>query len=188
MWLLQPICQVAYFVADAVAAAQRHSRTFGSGPFFVFEHVPYKRNIHRGVEREFDHTTVIGQWGGVMVEFMQQHNHGPSMCHDMYPRGSGRWGIHHVALVVDDVESTRLTLEAHGLPTVCEFHTTLDIPCFFADGLDTYGHFVEYYPRVPLLIHVHEMVANAAKGFDGSNPIRQLTADMLAPHAQHQSL
>jgi len=74
MWLLQPICQVAYFVADAVAAARRHSRTFGSGPFFVFEHVPYKLNIHRGVEREFDHTTVIGQWGGVMVEFMQQHN------------------------------------------------------------------------------------------------------------------
>jgi hypothetical protein len=57
----------------------------------------------------------------------------------------------------------------------------LDIPCFFADGLDTYGHFVEYYPRVPLLVHVHEMVANAAKGFDGTNPIRQLTADMIAP-------
>jgi hypothetical protein len=174
-----PIRQIAYFTEDAVAAAERHTRIHGSGPFFVFEHVPYKRNLHRGVEREFDHTSVIGEWGNIQVEFMQQHNSGPSMCRDMYPEGSGRTGIHHVALIVEDLAATRRSLEEQGFPTVCEFHTTLDIPCYFADAIETCGHFIEYYPRVPLLLRIHDMVRAASRGFDGRNPIRRMTLDML---------
>jgi hypothetical protein len=35
-----PVRQIAFFVADVVAAARRHSAIFGSGPFYVAEHIP----------------------------------------------------------------------------------------------------------------------------------------------------
>ena len=87
-----PIRQIAYFGTDVRAAALRHSQTYGSGPFFVAEHIPLRRAVHRGVERTLDHSSAYGQWGGVMVEFVQQNNPGPSAFHDMYPEGSGHSG------------------------------------------------------------------------------------------------
>jgi hypothetical protein len=169
--LHRPIRQIAYYVADAAEAAARHSHTFGSGPFFVVEHVPYVRCIHRGVERAFDHTTALGQWGELMIEFVQLHSTGPSVCHDMYPEGSDRWGIHHVALIVDDLEVTRRELEDGGFPTVCEL-TTEHICAYYADAVRTHGHFIEYYRRGPFILNFYGMVADAAKDFDGTSPVR----------------
>ena len=100
-----PIRQVAYFGTDVRAAALRHSQIHGSGPFFVAEHIPLRRALHRGVERTLDHSSAYGQWGALMIEFVQQNNPGPSAFHDMYPEGSGRGGIHHVALFVPDLQA-----------------------------------------------------------------------------------
>ena len=40
--------QVAYFVPDVVAAARRHASLFGSGPYYVAEHIPLTLCEHRG--------------------------------------------------------------------------------------------------------------------------------------------
>ena len=44
------------------------------------------------------------------MRFVQQHNPDPSAMHDLYPYGSGRSGIHHVALWVDDLQAS---IKAH---------------------------------------------------------------------------
>ncbi|MFD2136543.1 hypothetical protein ACFSLT_18030 [Novosphingobium resinovorum] len=85
-----PIRQIAYFVPDVRAAARAHSAAFGSGPYYVADHIALTRAVHRGVERELDHSSAYGQWGEVMIEFCQQNNPGPSAFHDLYPEGSGR--------------------------------------------------------------------------------------------------
>ena len=69
-----PPRQIAYFVKDAKAAALRHHRMFGSGPYYLSENIPLARSIHRGVQRPLDHTSAYGQWGSVMIEFVQQNN------------------------------------------------------------------------------------------------------------------
>ena len=68
-----PVRQIAYFVADVRASAAAHAQQFGSGPYFVSEHIPLARSLHRGVERSLDHSSAYGQWGDVMVELVVGH-------------------------------------------------------------------------------------------------------------------
>jgi len=39
-FMKRPIRQVAYYVPDARKAAEQHAAAFGSGPYFVMDHIP----------------------------------------------------------------------------------------------------------------------------------------------------
>jgi hypothetical protein len=166
-----PIRQVAYFCSDAREAALRHHQIFGSGPFFLAEHIPLKRSVHRGVERELDHTSAYGQWGEVMIEFVQQNNRGPSVFHDLFPEGSNRYGLHHIALFVDDVDAETTRLAQEGFPTACRAEMNDGFVFAFADTTAVFGHMLELYVPVPALASFYRMVARAAQNFDGSDII-----------------
>ncbi len=91
--------QIAYAVPDAAAAAAEWAATYGAGPFFVRPHITVTNVRYRGRPAEFDHTSAYGQWGGIMVELVQDHGAGPSAVRDMYaPEESG---LHHLAFFVD---------------------------------------------------------------------------------------
>ena len=171
-----PIRQVAYFVQDARKSALRHHQTFGSGPYFVAEHIPLRLALHRGVARELDHTSAYGQWGPVMVEFVQQNNPGPSCFHDLYPEGSGREGIHHVALFVDDMKGTIARYNAAGHATALYAEMKGDgFPFAMIDMVASLGHMIELYQPLAQLAGFYAMVANAAKGWDGAEPVRTIS-------------
>ena len=169
-----PIRQIAYFGPDARAAALRHSQEFGSGPYFVAEHIPLRRAVHRGVERTLDHTSAYGQWGEVMVEFVQQNNPGPSAFHDMYPEGSGRSGVHHVALFVDDIHASIAAHNARGRETALYAEMNDGFPFAMIDARSEYGHMIELYQPLAQLTGFYGMVATAAKGWDGRDPVRTI--------------
>jgi hypothetical protein len=171
-----PIRQVAYFVADSRRAALAHSRLYGSGPYFVAEHIPLRRAVHRGVERQLDHTSAYGQWGPVMVEFVQQNNPGPSCFHDLYPEGSGRSGIHHVALFVDEVGKSIAAFNADGYETALYAEMKSDGFVFaMIDTVAAFGHMIELYQPVPQLAGFYDFVRQAAEGFDGTDPVRTIS-------------
>ena len=169
--------QVAYFVPDAVAAARDHARLFGSGPFFVAEHIPLRKALHRGREAYLDHTSAYGQWGDVMIEFVQQNNAGPSAFHDVYPEGSGRSGFHHVALIVDDLASSRRAFAGAGLTEALYAEMNDGFAFVMVDAVERHGHMIELYEGVAALTGFYAMVKNAAKGFDGTDPIRPIKFD-----------
>ena len=108
-----PVRQIAYFVPDAAAAARSHSAMFGSGPYFVAEHIPLATCRYRGQPGELDHTSAYGQWGEMMIEFVQQNNPGPSVFRDMYPK-AGQQGLHHLAIIVPQMDQVIRELEAAG--------------------------------------------------------------------------
>lgn len=108
--------QLAYKVNELEAAAATHHRRFGSGPFFVLRHVALASSHYRGVARPFDHSSAYGQWGSMMVELVVQHNAEDSALHEMFPHGSGREGLHHAALFVDDMDAAIDRFEAEGAP------------------------------------------------------------------------
>jgi catechol 2,3-dioxygenase-like lactoylglutathione lyase family enzyme len=175
--LALPIRQVAYFVPDIRTAALAHHRLFGSGPYFVADHIPLRRSLHRGVARTLDHSSAYGQWGEVMIEFVQQNNPGPSAFHDLYPEGSGASGIHHVALFVDDVREALKRMEADGFETALYAEMNDGFAFAFADTTAAYGHMIELYAPVPQLTDFYAMVAGAAADFDGTEPVRGVRFD-----------
>lgn len=167
----RPIRQVAYFCADVRAAALAHRRQFGSGPFYVADHIPLAASQYRGIERPFDHSSAYGQWGDLMIEFVQQNNSGPSALHDLYPEGSGRWGLHHVALFVDDVEGDVARLAAAGFPLAQRSVMQDGFVFAFVDTSAAYGHMIELYAPVPALTAFYAMVAEAARNWHGNDDL-----------------
>lgn len=170
-----PIRQVAYFCPDIRVAALAHHRRFGSGPYFVSENIPLRRSVHRGVERHFDHSSAYGQWGEVMIEFVQQNNPGPSAMHDLFPEGSGRYGLHHVALWVDDVDAEAARLAGEGFALAQRSEMTDGFVFAFADTSALYGHMLELYASLPALTDFYAMVADAARGWNGGDVLTTIT-------------
>ena len=76
--LSEPVVQIAYFADDAAAAARNMVERVGAGPFFLVERIQLAWGEHRGKPHKFLHSSAYGQWGDVMVEFVQQDEEGPS--------------------------------------------------------------------------------------------------------------
>ncbi len=160
---LSPVRQLAYFCADVRVAALAHHRVFGSGPYFVADNIPVADSVHRGQPHLFDHSSAYGQWGGVMIEFVQQNNPGPSAMRDLYPEGSDQWGLHHVALWVDDVDAEIARLEVDGHRLAQRSVMNDGFVFAFVDTSAAYGHMLELYSPVPSLTGFYAMVADAAR-------------------------
>ncbi|NBC88062.1 MAG: hypothetical protein GVX90_00935 [Alphaproteobacteria bacterium] len=166
--------QLAYYVPDIDQAAREHSRIFGSGPFFTFPHVPLVSSVHRGVERAFDHSSAYGQWGDLMVEFVALHSDAPSAISDVFPKGSGRYGLHHAAIWVEDLDAAITEYEARGIPLAQYSVTAFGTAFAFLDATASLGHMIELYARDEGLESFYAMVRDAARGWDGSDPVRPL--------------
>jgi hypothetical protein len=173
----QPVRQIAYCVNNVRAAALRHSALFGSGPFFAIDYhaLPV---THRDKDAIFTHSAAIGQWGSIQVELMQDNGDGPSILSDLYKKGSGRTGIHHMAIIIDDLESTVASFKKSGYSEAMRVsipHAPLN--AVFMDTVATYGHFIELYEPVPIITNIYDAVAKAAIGFDGRNPLHEAHID-----------
>lgn len=169
-----PIRQIAFFVENVRMSARAHHIAFGSGPFFVADNIPLARAVHRGVERELDHTSAYGQWGDVMVEFIQQNNPGPSPFRDLYPENSHCWGMHHVAVFVDDVDAELDRFAAQGAACALRAEMTDGFVFAFADTTASLGLFTELYAPTETLVDFYAMVAHAAKDYRGTDPIQTI--------------
>jgi hypothetical protein len=169
-----PVRQLAYKVNDLEAAARAHNRLYGSGPFFILRHVALESSTYRGTQQPFDHSSAYGQWGAVMVELVVQHNREPSALHDMFPHASGREGLHHAALFVDDLEAAIARFEAEGAPLAQLSVTATGTAFAFVDARSSLGHMLELYEPAEMLTGFYDFVAEAARGWDGSDMIREL--------------
>ncbi|MGH6787539.1 MAG: VOC family protein [Novosphingobium sp.] len=169
-----PIRQIAYFCADIREAALAHAQAFGSGPFFVIDHIPLAWSEHRGARVRHDHSSAYGQWGGVMVEFVQQHGDDPSAFHDLYPAGSARYGMHHTAAFVAALDSALAVFAQAGMPLAQLSETATGTRYAFIDASTTLGHMIELYEPSPSLTGFYALVAAAARDWDGSEALRNL--------------
>jgi hypothetical protein len=168
-----PIQQVAYYVPDARAAAKTHSANFGSGPYFVADHIPISLCRYRGKPGVFDHTSAYGQWGDVMIEFVQVHGKEPSVFSDLHPNGGP--AFHHVALIVDNLQSTMREFEAAGYKEGMYAEVVPGAGFAMMDATHELGYFIELYEPTPPLLGVYHLVKNASYNFDGTNVCRNFS-------------
>jgi Glyoxalase/Bleomycin resistance protein/Dioxygenase superfamily len=171
----RPIRQVAYFVPDVRRAAMTHHELYGSGPYFVADNIPLRVSRYRGADCPLDHTSAYGQWGEIMIEFVQQNNAGPSAFHDLYPEGSGMSGIHHVALFVENVMDEIARFNAAGHATALYAEMNDGFAFAMMDCVTTLGHMVELYVSAPQLVDFYNLVASSAKDFKGGDVLTSVT-------------
>lgn len=164
--------QLAYFVNDVRASALKMTKTLGAGPFFVLDKIQLSRCDLRGKPGDFVHTSAYGQWGDVMMELVQQDSEGPSPFRDMY--APGEEGIHHVACFVDSMQSSidEYALAGFALASRAE---TMGSEFAFIDTSATLGHMIEIYIGDERLRGFYDFVRDAARNWDGSDPIRNLS-------------
>lgn len=167
-----PFVQVAYFVADAQAAARRWAREFGAGPFFLLEHIPLENVVRRGTPATLDHTSAYGQLGNMMIELIQQHGEHPSVFRDMY--APGEYGLHHMAYFAPDFDAELARLRGLGYATAMTASTGLGPRFAFADATAELGHMLEVYEESPGMRAFYAMVAGSTQGWDGDDPVRSL--------------
>lgn len=172
MRLSSSICQVAYVVEDVRSAAHAHHQLFGTGPFWVVDHLPCPVARHRGIESTFDHSAAYGQWGDVMIEFMQQHDASPSAVRDMY--AAGRGGFHHVAMIVDNLMGAYASLTSAGFEEAQYYALKNGFEAYMFDARKQYGHFIEVYEGGVGLNDLYDLVRQSAIDFDGHDLIRDL--------------
>ena len=169
MFKLGPPKQIAYAVPDAFEAAQRWSKDFGAGPFFIAEHIAVTEVIYRGSPSSFDHTSAYGQWGDIMVELVQDHGTGPSVVRDLYDVDES--GLHHLAFFVEDIDLATKSLNDLGF----ELGMTAKAgPTIFnmIDATKTLGHFIELYEPNEALTGFYARVKEASINWDGEDAIR----------------
>ncbi len=166
--------QIAYYVKDIHKAAEHHNALYGSGPYYFFRDATFQIN-YRGQERELTHSAAFGQWGAMQVEFLSSAESGPSLFHDLYPASSGRWGLHHVAVIADDFDAAIAAAQAAGCPVVQDAEIkSMDLRIAMADTVEKYGHFLEIYSGGPGITEFYDMIENAAQDWDGKELFREM--------------
>ena len=163
------IVQIAYAVEDVRAAARSFAERVGAGPFFVRHHDLPRRVDHRGQPGTFDHSSAYGQWGSVQVELVQIHRAEPASLADIVQRTSG---IHHVATFVESIDDEQRRLVELGWPAVMTAETASGLRYAFHDARDQLGHLLEIYEPSPGVLALYAMVAAAAVGWQGDDPVR----------------
>ena len=165
----RPFHHLGYVVDDIPSAVEWAVKTFGAGPFYLVEHLPFDEVTFHGEPGTYDHSSAFGQWGDVKLELTQVHSATPAGLADAFGGATPRLG--HVAWLTDDLEQETARLEAHGVPL---FHTGRSgaVRAHWFDARETLGCHVEVLRRSPQVLGFYELMRVSADGWDGSDPLR----------------
>jgi catechol 2,3-dioxygenase-like lactoylglutathione lyase family enzyme len=176
--LFGPMRQLGFVVRDLDRALQYWTQTLGVGPFFVIRRLPLERFEYRGNPSPPPAVTIaIASSGELQVELIAQADDHPSAFRDRLNAGSD--GLQHVSAWVNkagyDADVARL--KAAGVPIAHEgwlpgggprfaFFATDHAPGGFQFEVSDVGD--------PAFSAMGETIRQAAIGWDGSNPVRDL--------------
>ena len=171
--LLGPIRQLGFVVRDLDAALATWV-AMGVGPFYVLRNVAQDTS-YRGEPCSVVLSVAFANSGDLQIEVIQQHGDTPSIYQEFL--ASGREGFNQFAFWTQDLAAT---LESIAWPVV------------WSGGGDGTGYAYVEQPGSPAAIleimainpgteALANLVRTAAQGWDGSNPVRELSAASFAP-------
>jgi catechol 2,3-dioxygenase-like lactoylglutathione lyase family enzyme len=169
---LGEIMQLAYVPADFDAALRFWIETVGAGPFFALDHVKLNDVKYHGAPVEVDFSMVIGYWGDLQIELIRQHNDVPSIYKAW--RDAGHEGLHHVCILVDDMAHARKVCANAGATVAQEGVVPNGGEVIYVDTGGGPGTMVEILKPGPGSREFFAMMREAARAWDGSDPIRRL--------------
>ena len=167
------IVQTAYVVNDLDAAMKQWLQTVRCGPFFVLREISFEGFRYRGAPGSLVISVAMAQAGSIQLELIQQHSDGPSAYRDSFPKGSS--GLHHIGLFTNDFDQEMARLQALNCPLAHEAHfgdERGNVRFGYVDTRAVLGCMLEYVEDRPLIREICATVANAARDWDGTNPMR----------------
>lgn len=166
------LVQIAYRVDDLEAACHEWASKVGAGPFLVRSHMAVTAT-HHGEPAVYDHSAAFGQWGPIMLELVQLHEVEPASMREVIEH-SPPGQVNHYACFVDDLPAASAALEAEGFPLIMELVTSTGMRVNFHDARELVGGILELYVGTDHLRAHYDMVADLAKGWDGTDVVRYI--------------
>ena len=170
-----PIRQIGYVVRDIEASMRYWTEHLGVGPFFYFDRAPMRDFMYHGQPCDAHISAALGQSGSLQIELLQPRDERPSPYLDFLR--SGHEGVQHVAFWTEqfDTDLARAT-EAGFEPVLTGF--TIEAAgriVYFSDHNSPHpGIMVELSSLSPGKKRAFDAIADAAVGWDGSDPIRRV--------------
>ncbi|NEW55119.1 VOC family protein [Nocardia cyriacigeorgica] len=169
----EPVMQVGYVVADLDTAIQQWVGSTGIGPWTVFRGASLDGR-YAGSDTTVTMDVAMGYSGGIQIELMQITSTTPSPYAD--ESGEPKLGPHHIAWITDDLDASVAQAQERGL-TVLFAATGPGTQIAYLHSPAQQGIVFEYIQSEGM----REMVAHGieqARTWDGSDPIRRVTADV----------
>jgi len=165
--------QFCWLVADLDEAMATWTRTAGLGPFFRFDNVAYDEPRYRGKPGgNAKITAAIAQAGDVQIEFVSVHDQQPSIWRE--GPTAGKSGFHHAAVYCHDYDATVDAYKKGGSEVIFS-GLMMGFRVGWIDTVRTLGFFVELIDANPVADGVFAQFRNAAKDWDGKDPVRRLS-------------
>lgn len=167
-----PVVQLGYVVPDIRRAMRHWTDVIGVGPFYLIEHTPFTEVYYRGAPARIDQSAALAQWGDVQVELVEQHDDAPSV--NTAFAGRARGGLQHTAVFCDSIEQEFDRLGRRGIRPV-QWGAVGEIRFAFLDTDQHDGVMIELIERGPAIESFFQMVKDAARDWDGSEPVRAVS-------------
>jgi catechol 2,3-dioxygenase-like lactoylglutathione lyase family enzyme len=166
--------QNGYVVHDVEAALRHWTEVLGVGPFFYFERVPMEDFHYQGKPSPLEVSIALSNSGPLQIELIQQRNDAPSMYRDFL--AAGHEGLQHIAYWTERFDADLTRLEADGF-RVGQSGRIGEGGRFVYFESDAHpGTVIELSevsgPKGRFFAHVAEQ----ARSWDGSEPVRRLGA------------
>ncbi|MCB1476969.1 MAG: VOC family protein [Rhodobiaceae bacterium] len=172
-----PICQLGYVVADLDRAIDYLLKSMGCGPIFVAKHVAPVDFFYRGNASRPELSVAYTQSGPLQIEIIMQKNAAPSSWRDFLAEGPE--GLQHVAYWTDRYDDLmKVAIETAGLEpemtgTAGHHGASGERFTYFADS-GPRGMMVELTEVLAPKRASYKRIADAARDWDGSDPVRDL--------------
>jgi len=168
---LGDIVQIAYLPQDFDAALRHWTETVGVGPFFLLENVELGEMKYRGEPSAAIFSIAIGYWGDIQIELIRAENDAPSIYSGEY---AVRDRMHHVCIFVDSIEDARRACAEAGAEILVEGKVGDSGEVIYVDAGGGPGHVIELLQPMAGSEGLFAMMRDAARNWDGSDPLRKV--------------
>jgi hypothetical protein len=168
---LGPIRQTAYVVRDIEAEMRRWVEELGVGPWFYVERAAIKDFVCRGKSSDPHVSIALANSGPHQIELIQQRDNAPTLYKEF--TDAGRYGLHHIAYWTLEFDARLADLAKAGYQVAMSGSIGANGRFAYALKTDDPDTIIELSEIAGRKGKTFEMIAEAARTWDGTNPIRR---------------
>jgi catechol 2,3-dioxygenase-like lactoylglutathione lyase family enzyme len=168
---LGPVGQLAFLPTDFDAAVRYWTETMGVGPFYLLQNVALGDCKYRGEPTGTVFSIAIAYWGDVQIELIRAENDEPGLYTGEYAVTDS---LHHICIFVESITEARAAAAAAGAEILVEGKVGADGEVIYVDAGGGPGHVIELLQNMTGADAIFQMIKDAGKDWDGSEPLRVL--------------
>jgi len=165
-----PIRQIGYVVTDLDQALASWVE-LGVGPWYVMRGLP-QRVRYRGEPCEITLSLALSNSGDLQVELIHQECDTPSIFTEFL--ADGRRGFHQLAYWTEDFDATMRAVADAGWPVVWSGGEDVGTRFAYVEPPASPAAIIEIMELTDVTAGMGKFIRDAAAGWDGSDPIRNL--------------